>query len=206
MRLRAHQETDETFGAFFKALHTFADRTLDEFFSDTPDIPHPVISLEEDRLSRAGHYRPKDGYALVHNINLNPLAHTDGEQAAETLAHELVHLWQAHIGRPMKRNFHNAEFHARMAQYGITTLGKNGAHDERSIVWANWLVENEDLRLADFKLPGPPEDRRKLLKFICPDCEATFRTRRKINALCLDCSVPFECEDEDAEMGEDEDE
>lgn len=203
MQLRAHQEADPTFGLLFQALHTFADRTIEEFFSDTPGMPHPTISLEEDRLTRKGHYRPKDGYALVHNINLNPLAHKNGEEAAETLAHELVHLWQDTIGRPMKRNFHNAEFHGRMAQYGITTDGKNGRHVQWEIQWPNWLVENADLRLGDFQLPGPPEDRRSLLKFECPDCGATFRCRKAVNAMCLDCSVPFEQADPNGEDEED---
>lgn len=203
MRLRAHQESDETFGTFFKALHTFADRTVEEFFSDTPDLPHPVVSLEEDRLSRKGHYRPKDGYALIHNINLNPLAHVNGEEAAETLGHELVHLWQYHIGRPMQRNYHNAEFHERMRLYGIETDGKAGRHVQYiDVTWPNWLVENEDLRLVEFLLPGPPAERRSLLKHTCPECEATFRSRREINALCLDCHVEFEIETDDEEEDE----
>lgn len=204
MRLRAHQEQDETFGALFKALHTFIDRTINEFFSDTPEMPHPVLSFEEDRLTRKGHYRPKDGHALVHTININPLAHRNGEEAAETIGHELVHLWQDTIGRPMKRNFHNAEFHDRMGLYGITTEGKAGKHVEyKDITWPNWLVENEDLRLAEFLLPGPPEDKRSLIKHTCPDCGATFRSRRIINAMCLDCNVEFEA---DVESDEDEEE
>lgn len=204
MRLRAHQEADETFGAFFHALHTFADRTIKQFFDDSPDMPYPTISLEEDRLSRKGHYRPKDGSALTDNININPLAHTNGEEAAETLAHELVHLWQNHVGRPMKRNFHNAEFHQRMSLYDIETSGKAGYHGALGNGWHVWLAENEDLRLREFLLPGPPENKRQLIKHTCPDCEANFRARLALNVLCLNCHVPFDISTDDEDEEEDE--
>jgi len=196
--LRAHQEKDPILGDFFAALHTFADRTMDEFYADTPGMPHPVVAMEQDRVNRLGYYTQRDGYALVHRINLNPYAHTDGEQAAETLAHEIVHLWQAHVGRPIKRDYHGVEFHQRMAEYGIETTGKRGKHVRYiDITWPNWMEMNADLELGRFSLPGKGKQRsrRLLLKHVCPDCGASFRNRVPLEALCLACNVPFEVQE-----------
>lgn len=192
--LRQHQESDPVFGDFFTALHAFADRTAAEFFSDTPDLPHPVVALEPDRKDRRGYYTAKDGYTLVHRINLNPVVLRNGEEAGETLAHEMVHLWQAHVGRPMERNYHGSEFHARMRQYGIETRGKGGDHVRYiDVTWPNWLVENSDLNLEKFQLPGKGvKPKRKLWKHRCPDCGANFRNRNELSVLCLNCVVPFE--------------
>lgn len=195
--LRQHQEGDTTLGPLFAALHTFADRTIEEFFADTPSLPHPVVAMEKDRANRLGYYTMRDGYALVHRINLNPFAHNDGASAAETLAHELVHLWQAHVGRPIKRDYHSVEFHARMAEYGIETSGKKGRHVRYiDVTWPNWMEMNADLELERFLLPGKESrPKRKLFKHQCPDCGASFRNRVPLEALCLGCSVPFEVQE-----------
>lgn len=203
--LRQHQEQDESLGAFFKALHTFADRTRMRFFQDTPDLPYPVVALEPDRKDRKGYYTLKDGYTLIHRINLNPVVLRNGAEAAETLAHEMVHMWQAHVGRPMERNYHGAEFHARMRVFGIETKGKRGDHlgyfDE---TWENWLDANADLSLEKFLLPGTgAEPKRRLLKHMCPVCGNNFRNRNELSVLCMDDMIPYELVDE-SEAEEDE--
>lgn len=195
--LRDHQSNDPILGSFFKALHWFAIRTIDTFYQDTPGMPLPVIALEQDRRSRRGYYTERDGYALVHRINLNPFALHNGEEAAFVLAHELVHLWQAHIGRPMVRNYHGADFHQRMAEYGIETAGKAGRFVKYlDITWPNWLEENSDLKLERYILPGNDgkarQHKRKLFKHVCPDCSTSFRNRNELEVLCLKCNVPFE--------------
>lgn len=196
--LRQHQEEDELLGGLFKALHTFADRTMEEFYSDTPTMPYPVVAMEKDRANRLGYYTTKDGYTLVHRINLNPYSLKTGTEAAETLAHEMVHLWQAHIGRPCLRNYHGADFHQRMAHYGILTKGKRGHHTgyDESGTWPAWMKRNEDLELDKYVLPGADQQpKRKLLKFACPECDFSFRTRRAdAYVVCMneDCGVPME--------------
>lgn len=192
--LRSHQEQDEILGGLFTALHTFADRTIDEFYDDTPDLPHPVVAMEKDRLSRLGYYTARDGYTLIHRINLNPYALSTGDEAAETLAHEMVHMWQAHVGRPCERNYHGTEFHRRMSMYGIATQGKRGHHTGYlDDTWQNWMARNADLELDKYVLPGSEKPKtRHMLKHQCPICEVSFRSRRSLNALCMDCEVPFE--------------
>jgi len=191
--LRTHQEAHPTLGPLFKTLHAFADRTLEEFFWDTPDIPHPVIATEKDRGTRLGYYTSMDGYTLIHRVNLNVHALRNGAEAAETLAHELVHLWQDHVGRPCKRNYHAAEFHARMAEYGIETKGRRGEHHGYTTGrWQAWMEENSDLNLEQFILPGADATKpRKMLKQACP-CGYSFRTRVPRACICLECEQPYE--------------
>jgi predicted RNA-binding Zn-ribbon protein involved in translation (DUF1610 family) len=106
-------------------------------------------------------------------------------------------MWQAHVGRPCQRNYHGAEFHRRMTHYGIATHGKRGHHTGYvDDTWPKWMARNEDLELAKYILPGADQTpKRRMLKFQCPDCGASFRCRRELNALCLDCNVPFELAD-----------
>lgn len=191
--LREHQEADPTLGNFFAALHTFADRLYERFYEDVPDMPRPVVAMEEDRRSRKGYYTARDGYALVHRINLNPFTLRNGAEAAETLAHEIVHLWQEHVGRPCQRNYHGAEFHERMALYGIDTSGRLGYH--RGYVddtWQGFMDECADLDLASYVLPGmDAKAPRRMLKLQCPGCGNSVRNRREISIVCGDCDVPF---------------
>lgn len=192
-KLRRHQEADPTFGLFFLALHTFADRTIDEFFYDYPDMPRPVISVDKDRRTRLGKYRVRDGYALFHSINLNVFALKSGTDAAETLAHELVHMWETHAGKPAKNNVHTDEFHQRMALMGIHTEGPRGHHvgytDGR---WQAWLEENDDLNLGQYVLPGADAKKpRRMLKLKCA-CGNTIHHRRALSIMCLDCEEPYE--------------
>lgn len=193
--LRQYQETDVPLGPFFQAMHAFIDRTLEEFFYDTPLIDHPVIGMQKDRRSRFGFYTTKDGYALANRINLNPYAHKTGLEVAETCAHELVHLWQAHVGRPCNHNYHNDEFHRRMSTMGIRTEGRNGKHVGYTTgQWQAWIEENEDLRLGEFILPGmDPEPKTvKMFKHTCPGCKASFRGRKPLDVTCNKCNEIFQ--------------
>jgi len=203
LTLRRHQEADPAVGHLFKALHQFADRTIVRFFDDAPEMQNvlPVLSFEELRQDRRGVYRAMDGYTLAHSITLNPYALRDGEEAAEVLAHELVHLWEEVTGNRPSENYHGGQFHHRMFLMGIMTSGRHGRTESHCTVdgepvWANWLAENADLRLGDFILDGfEKEKRRKLLKWGCPACGFSFRTRRTdVNVLCMmeDCAEPFE--------------
>lgn len=194
VHLRREQEADEVFGPFFTALHTFASRTINTFFSDTPDLPHPVVALDKVRASCKGEYRPKDGLMLAHRITVDPFKCTTGLDVAEVLAHELCHLWQHHVGRLPERNYHNAEFHSRAGLLGLLTSGKRGHHDGyiEGGVWQDWLEQNSDLNLDKFILPDDEDAKRRLYKYECPSCGASFRSRRtEMNVQCNECDEPF---------------
>lgn len=192
--LRQHQEAAEGIGLFYGRLYKLAERIIEEFYTDVPGMPTPLISLDTDGGRRRGYYVPVDGSQLLNRISLNLDVLRDGAEAAETLAHEMVHLFENHIGQPCENEYHGEAFHARMSVYGIQTIGSRGRHvgyvDDR---WQRFMETNADLELEKFILPGadrtPP---RRQLKHECPGCGSSFRSRREDPfTSCLDCDVPF---------------
>lgn len=186
--LRAHQEAHPVIGTLYRSLHTFADRLLERFFSED-DMPQVVISVEKDRRNRLGHYRPYDGYTLCHSINLNIAALKDGLEAASTLAHEIVHVWQVVDGHPCQKNYHGQDFHSKMAELGIETAGPHGVHERNTADWLNWIEENSDLNLEKFVLPGADQKPRRQLNLFRCACEGgnPVRSRKWLTLQCLDC-------------------
>lgn len=190
LELRYRQVQDETYGPLFDALYAFADRTLTRFFDDVPDIPAVVLTMERDRYGRAGFFTPMNGALLRNVINLNPFGLRDGKEAAETIAHELVHHWQTYVGASTD---HDEEFHqTMMTLYGISTHGsegRHGGHDER---WDEWMEENADLGLERFLLPGMnARAPRRMKKHVCPECLASFHSRTEMYVLCGKCRKRF---------------
>jgi predicted SprT family Zn-dependent metalloprotease len=192
-KLREHQEAHPQVGGLYRALHTFADRLIEHHFSHL-DMPQLALSIEKDRRNKLGHYRPFDGYMMVHTINLNISTMKDGEEAAETLAHEIVHLWQVVDGHPCKKNHHGEDFHAMMAQIGIETRGPLGHHVSRTATWLNWMEENADLNLAAFTLPGVNQRARRQLNLFRCQCEGgnPVRSRKMLDIYCHDCGCDYE--------------
>lgn len=58
---------------------------------------------------------------ITDEIALNPMhfeARGD-KDVLSTLAHEMVHLWQHHFGKPSRAGYHNAEWAAEMCKIGL---------------------------------------------------------------------------------------
>jgi hypothetical protein len=192
-QLREQQESHERLGPLYGALHGFADRLVERYFSDV-NMPPCVISFEKDRRTKLGHYRPYDGYTLTHAINLNIWIMKSAVEAAETLAHELVHLWQVVDGHPCQKNFHGDDFHGKMLELGIETRGPTGMHVAKRAEWLNFLEENQDLELEKFVLPGVDlKPRRQLNLFHCK-CEGgnPIRSRKMLDVFCNECQEDYE--------------
>lgn len=194
-RLRENQKREGPLGALFEALYSFAERIYDEYFYDAPEMPLPFITLEREERHKLGSYVPANTYGITNVINLNPFEHATGADLAVTLAHEIVHLWEAHVGAPTLDNLHTAQFHERMwTLYGIRTDGDDGVAynvDER---WEEWMRENEDLQLGSFLLPGYGEKKppRRMKKHTCPSCGTRVHARRALFLICGDCQKTME--------------
>ena len=186
--LREHQQQDPTLGTFYSALYTFADRTVAHFFDG--DLPDPVLSFE--RCNNVAEYHHGGGkLGLPDVIVINVWKLRTGAEAAESLAHELVHLWQQHHGVPHVPPYHNVMFIDQMEEMGIVA-NRSGIHQGfAGDTWSKWMLENEDLQLDQFMLPGmDAKPKRKLKVFQC-SCGVRIRHRKTINVQCLDCNQPF---------------
>ena len=88
-------------------------------------LPPCLITLQ--RKARARGFFRSDGFhartdsSTTDEIALNPDAfhgRTDRE-IMSTLAHEMAHLWQHHMGNPSRTGYHNVEWAAEMERIGL---------------------------------------------------------------------------------------
>lgn len=75
----------------------------------------------------------KEGGEVTDEIALNPshFAERSTERTLSTLAHEMVHLWQHHFGKPSRSAYHNKEWAAKMREVGLipTDTGQPGGKE-----------------------------------------------------------------------------
>jgi predicted SprT family Zn-dependent metalloprotease len=111
--------TAATYGTFNEAF----DALNHELFGG--ELPDVLITMQRHKGSRGyfaaqrfAHRRADD---VVDEIALNPAAMQDrtDRQVASTLAHEMVHLWQEHHGKPGRRGYHNKQWAAKMEAIGL---------------------------------------------------------------------------------------
>lgn len=179
--LRRQQCALDPLGAVYTALYELHDRLRKTFYSDSPDdqdMPEAIIRFGPLKRNRMAEYTRFDG-TLWTVITIDPLKHRTAADAAEYLAHEMVHLWMDYLGYEQSDNYHGKPFHDAMANYGICTSGRYGEHvGYIGDVWKQWMEENHDLGLGWFVLSDEPQVNRRLMKWQCPTCGFSFRSRR----------------------------
>lgn len=87
-------------------------------------LPNCLITLQ--RKGRTyGYFCPKrfarDDDTVCDEIALNPVHFKTRslEDSLSTLAHEMVHLWQHHYGKPGRRGYHNRQWAQKMKSIGL---------------------------------------------------------------------------------------
>ena len=84
-----------------------------------------------------GPLRNADGEELTDEIAMNPahFATRSAEEVLSTLAHEMVHLWQHHCGKPSRPAYHNREWAVMMKAVGLipSDTGAQGARRRASM-------------------------------------------------------------------------
>src|SRR6185437_10607826 len=88
-------------------------------------LPPCLITFQREKRMM-GYFSPtrfarRRDSATTDEIALNP-QHFDrrsDKETLSTLAHEMVHLWQHHNGKPGRRGYHNAEWGAKMESIGL---------------------------------------------------------------------------------------
>lgn len=121
-RLPAHTPTQEAYAELQQAYDHFNR----ELFAG--ELPACLITLQRTAVRVAGHYSAErfgaSGDRKADEIAINPMHfHATPKwqmQALQTLAHEMVHLWQHHFGEHKSRKaYHNAEWAAKMEAIGL---------------------------------------------------------------------------------------
>lgn len=128
------------------------------------------------------------------------------DKVAETLLHEMVHLYNLQIGvQDTSRNgtYHNKKFKeeaekhglnaAKDAKYGWTLTTLN---DEAKAFVEGLQDKKFQLFRRSFpKIPGAAKSKQSTRKYVCPCCGCIIRATKEVHVICADCNVEFE-EDE----------
>jgi len=110
--------TRETYDPLQQAYETL-NRSLFE-----GELPNCLITLQRSKKSYGYFCGDRFGRAdgtLTDEIALNPTHFHDRpqEEVLATLAHEMVHLWQHHFGKPGRGRYHNKEWAEKMRSIGL---------------------------------------------------------------------------------------
>jgi hypothetical protein len=122
-------------------------------------LPRCLITLQRRARSygyfSAERFEGRGEDERTHEIALNP-AGFKGRSDSEilsTLVHEMVHLWQVHLGEPSRSRYHNAEWADKMEALGLmpTDTGKPGGKRTGQRV-THYIVKGGPFDLACKKL------------------------------------------------------
>lgn len=121
--------TAVTYAELQRAFDHFNKRLFDG------ELPPCLLTLQREKRTY-GYYSHRrfiqsgEGRAFTDEIALNPafFAVAGLLETLQTIAHEMVHLWQAHFGDPGRARYHNKEFAAKMEAIGLmpSSTGKPG--------------------------------------------------------------------------------
>jgi len=119
--LKQHQVNakDWDYKQVAKSLHLWSKRFVLEFKLQTSVPAILITNLKRDTY---GHFREgRNGFGLRNEIAIAKahLHENEYRHVLGTLLHELLHAEQQNIGKPGKRNYHNAEFIKRAAFFGL---------------------------------------------------------------------------------------
>jgi predicted SprT family Zn-dependent metalloprotease len=201
-----------------RASTTEAARQLAQCFKELNaslfggSLPTPLITFQRRKRSygyfASERFTRRDGTSeTIDEIALNPskFIGADDREIAQTLLHEMVHLWQFHFGKPPRRNYHDREWADKMLAVGLvpSDTGKPGGRqvgqkmsdyvDEAGAfagqfrimqIWGFRFSFQDRIAETD----RPPTPRKLKVKYTCPSCEANVWGKPDLHIGCLDCN------------------
>lgn len=184
-------------------------------------LPPCLITLQRKGRQTFGYYAPKRFASATgktsDEIALNPRFFKERPviEVLATLAHEMVHVWQHHFGRPSRTGYHNKEWARQMLWLGLRPshtgqpggrmTGQQMTHyvvpEGRFEIAAKALIASplaitwfdaDGARLIpkgldEFLSPPPAAGRRT--KFVCPGCKAQAWGKPSLNLVCGNCEL-----------------
>jgi ribosomal protein L37AE/L43A len=154
----------------------------------------------------------------VDEIALNPTSFRDRSliDVLSTLVHEMVHVAQAHFGKPSRSGYHNAEWAAAMTAIGLVpsdtgkpggkTVGQHMDHyiepgGKFDVACAAFLKSGAkvtlfgDLWTEDDLAKKPKTKQGVKSKYTCPVCGLNAWAKPEARISCTDCGEEMEGED-----------
>lgn len=125
------------------------------------------------------------------------------EQVAETLLHEMVHLYNLQIGvQDTSRGgtYHNKKYKEAAEKHGLTVekdakygWTKTSLNDEAKAFVDGMQDKKFELhRKSLSKIPGAAKTKQSSRKYVCPMCGCIIRATKEVHVICGDCNVEFE--------------
>lgn len=121
---KAQQPTADQFGAY-RAMFQHFNR---ELFDDA--LPEPLLNFSRANSQTVAFFAPDrwqhaaEGKTITNEISLNPRHLADGSacDTAQSLVHEMVHLWQHVYGKPPRRGYHDRQWSQKMVDIGLQPI------------------------------------------------------------------------------------
>ena len=205
----------------YSSLTTAYDYFNAELFGG--QLPACLITMQ--RHKGAYGYFSGDRFANAANLEehtdeiaLNPahFAKREARQTLSTLAHEMVHLWQHHFGKPPRKAYHDRQWAAKMREVGLipTDTGAPGGKETGqkvthlieeggrfAQVCARLLAEHPAILYHDRAGDddeGKATRKKKAAsktKYTCESCGTNAWAKPDTNLWCGDCQQPMQAEE-----------
>lgn len=192
---------------------------FDHYNAELFDDALPQVILNFSRKAKAlGFFAPErwqrasgeesDASQSIHEISINPsyLKRAEPKEIAQTLVHEMVHLWQQEHGSPGRRGYHNREWADKMEAVGLmpSSTGAEGGKRTGQRM-SDYPIEGGAFEKAFDSLPESarfpwvcddlqPKKPRKSskTKFTCSGCGANAWGKPTLRVICGECDCELE--------------
>lgn len=191
-------------------------------------LPPCLMTLQRKGANVRGYFSAERfghlGGARADELAMNPMHFRSRTviDVLSTLVHEMVHVWQSHLGKPGRGGYHNKEWATKMKAVGLhpsSTGGPGGKEvgDRMThyIVDGGPFATQASLLLAkgyrlswaedglDQVPPGgdddgdgdgkpAPKDKSNRIKYTCSGCAINAWGKPNIKLVCGDCMLAFE--------------
>lgn len=124
------------------------------------------------------------------------------EQVAETLLHEMVHLFNLQQGiqdTSRSGTYHNKKFKEAAEQHGLICESSGKYGYSKTMLngdAATFINQYQEKKFELFRKPIPKikgkSKSQSSRKYVCPDCGCIIRATKEVHVICADCNVEFE--------------
>ncbi len=192
--------TQQAYGELQIAYNFFNDRLFGN------QLPHCLITLQRKNKARGYFCGERFGSIdkqVVDEIAMNPM-HFETRTVTEilsTLVHEMVHLWQAHFGKPSRSAYHNAQWGDKMEQIGLmpSDTGQEGGKRTGQQM-THYIITNGPYATAVAELLATglkitwmdrANDKKKAsaarIKYHCDMCNSNVWGKAGLAIMCMAC-------------------